>query len=43
MDLQDYDRPKYYIPTKGQTEQEYLAEYHDGKKGVKVLKNGQNI
>ena len=46
MDLQDYDRPKYYIPTKGQTEQEYLAEYHDGKKGVKVLKvlkGGQNI
>lgn len=43
MDLQAYDRPKYFIPTKGQTEQEYLAEYHNGKNGVTVLKEGQNI
>lgn len=43
MDLEEYNRPKYYIPTKGQTEQEYLAEYHDGKNGAIVLKKGQNI
>lgn len=34
MDLEKYSRPKYYIPTKGQTEQEYLADYHDGRNAV---------
>lgn len=34
MDLQEYNRPKYYIPTQGQTEQEYLADFHNGKNGV---------
>lgn len=37
MDLQDYARPKYYIPTIGQTEQEYLAEYHSKSENVKVV------
>ncbi len=39
MDLQEYNRPKYFIPTQGQTEQKYLAEYHNGKNKVRVLKN----
>lgn len=43
MDLQDYDRPKFYIPTKGQTEQEYLAKYHEGRNGVIVLDEGQSV
>ena len=34
MDLQDYTRPKYFIPTPGQTEQEYLAKFHDKKNAV---------
>lgn len=34
MDLQNYPRPKYYIPTKGQTEQEYLANYHHHSNGA---------
>ena len=38
MDLQEYNRTKYYIPTKNQTEQEYLAEFHDGKNNVIALK-----
>ncbi len=37
MDLQAYTRPKYYIPTQGQTEQEYLAKYHDGKNMTKAI------
>jgi len=43
MDLQKYDRPIYYIPTKGQTEQEYLADYHDGKGSVTSIKQIEKI
>ena len=43
MDLQDYTRPKYYIPTKGQTEQEYLAKYHNGKDNVKAINDVSEI
>ena len=37
MDLQNFSRPKYYIPTPGQTEQEYLAEYHADKNGSSIF------
>lgn len=43
MDLQEYDRPKYFLPTQGQTEQEYLAKYHNGKNNVTVIKKNGNI
>lgn len=43
MDLEAYSRPKYYIPTKGQTEQEYLGEYHDGKNMSKTIKDIKTI
>ena len=43
MDLQSYNRRKYFVPTEGQTEQEYLSEYHDGKNGVIVLRKGEHI
>lgn len=34
MDLENFDRPKFFIPTQGQTEQEYLAELHAKKDNV---------
>lgn len=39
MDLQNFTRPKYYIPTPGQTEQLYLAKFHHGKNHAIYLKD----
>lgn len=37
MDLAEARQKKYIVPTPGQTEQEYLAEYLDGKMGFIAL------
>jgi len=36
MDLQAYNRKIIYVPTKGQTEQEYLAEHHSKNENIDI-------
>lgn len=43
MDLALLNTPAYFIPTPGQTEQEYLANYLDGKFGFKKISSVKEI
>jgi predicted glycosyltransferase len=43
MDLALMKSPAYFIPTPGQTEQEYLANYLDGKFGFKKISSLRQI
>ena len=43
MDLRTINKGALLIPTPGQTEQEYLAEYLDGKNGFEMLKKTETL
>lgn len=43
MDLRKLQKGAYLVPTPGQTEQEYLAGYLDGKFGFKMVKELEEI